>query len=759
MRRYAGLLLATVSTAALAPAGAYAQVAASPADVSSAQAPSVAEQGFSDEIVVTAQRREESLQDVPISINAFSANQLQELRIDRPAEIAALAPGTFVSGSRGDQNPIFSIRGLSLNDTFSNNNPTVGIYFDEVIQPFTPMLGFQMFDLARVEVLKGPQGTLYGRNTTGGAINFISRRPSDVLEGYATASYSRFNRFELEAAVGGPIADTLSFRLSAKATEQTGGWQTNALTGEEIGDVSRASARAQLLWTPTPALDVLLKGTISKDNSDQQLREHVGYYAGAFGAGGFCAPALAGRRDEGPCVDFLGYFDPTEDRRTVENSAIYGYRSNADAWDLTLIGNYDLGGATLTSVTGYNSFDRVAGDDSDGAALIELDSRFTDKIRSFTQEVRLTSDNNSPLSWVGGLFYSWDEIDGATLQALDDHIFRTRVDTRFIQTTESYAAFGQATYSLTEALRLTAGLRYTHETKGFVYDSVDLDPFGTTSLPTPVAGIVDELSEDNLSGKIGIDYDVTRNILLYASASRGFKSGGYKAAIAFNPEELVPFGGETVDAFEAGAKTTLGGGRLVLNFAGFYYDWHDFQALVTEIRSGINVIVLSNAGDARVYGGEFDAQYRATDRLQLRASASLMDSKITNFNNAPGSPDFTGNTLANSPDFSFSGSVRWELPIQGNGWGSYVLGDASYRSRIYYSLANRLQNSQDGYWLANARVAVAADDGAWEAALFARNIFNKLYVSQSYDNWGGIFPSQNFLGDPVTYGASITIRY
>jgi iron complex outermembrane receptor protein len=728
-------------------------------EVSAAASTTAAAESYADDIVVTAQRRTESIQNVPISINAFSARQLQELKVDRPADITALSPGTFVSASRGDQNPVFSIRGLSLNDTFSNNNPTVGVYFDEVIQPFTPMLAAQLFDLERVEVLKGPQGTLYGRNTTGGAINFISKKPTQEFDAYATGTYSRFGRYELEGAAGGGVTDTLAVRVAGKTVQQNGGWQTNALTGEKIGDVNRVALRGQLLWAPSSDLEVLLKGSYMHDDSDQQLREHAGYYAGAFGAGGNCDAALAGIRDESTCTDFLGYSDKTDKRRTVENSSVYGHKNLATAYDATLNIAYDLGGVKLTSISGFAHYQRVAGDDSDGAALIELDSQFTDKISSYTQELRLTSDNASRLDWVAGLYYSKDKIDGDALQALDDHIFHTRADTAFTQKTEAYAAFGQATYAVTDRLKFTGGLRFTHENKRFTYDAVDLDPYSISTLPTPVAGIADGVKQDNLSGKVGIDYSVTPDVLLYASASRGFKSGGFKAAIAFNADELKPFKGEKVWAYEAGVKTTLLDGKLKLNAAGYYYDWQDFQAMVTEIRSGINVIVLSNAGDARVYGGEVEAQYRATDNLQLRASANLMDTKITEFNAAAGADDFTGNHLANAPGLTVSGQARWETPLRGDGWGVYALGDASYKSNVYYSLANRGQNSQDGYWLVNARLAVHADDDKWEAAIFGRNVFNKLYVSASYDNWGGIFPSQNFLGDPATYGVSFTVRY
>ncbi|MDA5194139.1 TonB-dependent receptor [Govanella unica] len=714
--------------------------------------------GF-EEIVVTAQRREQNLQDVPISIKAMSGEQLQALQITKAADISALTPGLFASGSRGDSNPIFAIRGIGLNDSFSNNNPTVGVYIDEVVQPFTPLLGFALFDIERVEVLKGPQGTLYGRNTTGGAINFISKKPTQNLDAYASASYSRFNRLDLEGAVGGGLSDTLAVRVSGKTTQQSGGWQTNDVTGEKIGDKDSKALRAQILWTPTDNFEMLLKGDLFKDRSDQQLREHVGYYQRGAAFGTPCQGAILGFRDENNCVDALGYSNTNPDRRHVANSEVYGHESITTAKDLALNMKWDLGNVVLTSVTGYTDYNRVAGDDSDGSPLIQLDSQFTDDIKAFSQELRLASNNSGPVTWVVGGFYSWDRINGDVLQALDDHFFHTRVDTSWKQTTNSYALFGQAEWQFADKWRLTGGLRYTNERKSFAYDSIDLNPYGDSTLPMPVAGINDKLKQDNVSGKIGLDFQAADDLLLYASASKGFKSGGFKGAIAFNAAELEPFRGENLYAYEVGAKSTLFDGRLQLNAAAYYYDWKDFQAFVTEIRAGgINVIVLNNAGDARVYGLELEATARPVDGLTVQASANVMNTKVRKINPAV-EADYLGNQLANSPEFALSGLVRYQLPIEAQGFGSYVLVDGSYRSNVYYSINNRGQSAQKGYVLLNARVAVTSLDNRWEFAVWGRNLTNKLYVSNSYDNYGGIFPSQNFLGDPRTYGATLSFKY
>ena len=726
-----------------------------------ATAPAMAQDSASsptvEEIVVTAQRRAESLQKVPISITALSGDQVQQLNVKQASDLSGVSPGVFAVGSRGDANPIFAIRGIGLNDTFANNNPTVGVYLDDIVQPYTPLLGFPVFDLQRIEVLKGPQGTLYGRNTTGGALNFISKAPTQDFDAYATASYGRFERAEIEGAIGGGVTDTLALRFAGKVTNQSDGWQTNGLTGEKIGDRDTKAARGMALWTPTDSLEVLFKASVLEDNSDTQLREHVGYYAPG---GGPCSGFLQGVRDEGNCVNSLGYFDPTPDRRTVEASEVYGHEIDTSSRDFMLNVKYDMGMATLTSVTGYIDFERSSGDDSDGSALVLLDSIYNDTIEAFSQEVRLASnDENAAFTWMVGAYYSWDELGSDIEQALDDHFFRTRVSIDALQKTTSYALFSQVQYRLTDRLRLTGGLRYTEEEKDFGYDAFDIDPFGTSAgLPTPVAGIDDTLKEDVVTGKIGLDFELSDDVMLYTSVSKGFKSGGYKSAIAFNPAELDPFYGENLYAYELGAKTTWLDGALQFNSALYYYDYQDFQAFVTEIRSGINVIVLNNAGDAEVYGLEADITARPTDRLLLRLSANAMKTEITTIN-PDVQADYEGNRLANAPEVTATAIVRYELPTDNLGFGSYAQLDGSYRGKTYYSVNNRGQSSQDAYGLLNARLGFTSPDERWEFALWGRNLTDKLYVSTSYDNYGGIFPSQNFLGDPRTYGVSATFRY
>jgi len=724
--------------------------------------PCAAAEGVLEEIIVTARKRAQSIQDVSMSITAFSGEQIEAFVIRNAEDISWYTPGLYATGATGNSNPLYTIRGIGLNDTFSNNNPTVGVYFNEIIQPLTPMMGFQLFDIDRIEVLKGPQGTLYGRNTTGGAVNVFSRRPGEQLNGYVRADYGEFDRFDIEGAVGGPVSDTVGLRLAGLSIQQGEGWLKNAFNGQEVGELDQTALRGTLEWTPNDDFDLLLVGNYSRDRSDSMLREHIGFLDGPFSSN-LCQAAIEGRRDESSCVSFLGYSDQTEDRYTIENSSLYGQDIDAKSYGFSLAMNWHIGDMTLTSITGYSDFDRVQTEDADGSPIIMLDVRGTDEIESLSQELRLASTTAGGLEWMVGAFFTDDQLDFNFLQAVDEQIFASRVVQDFTQKTNAWAIFGHAVFPISERFRLIGGLRYTDEEKDFRYDAADLDPFGTSLFAAiglePVSGYTDSISNDDWTGEIGVEYDLSDEALLYANASKGFKSGGYKGAIAFSLEELEPFDPETLYAYEIGVKSTLADGKIRLNAAGYFYDWEDFQAFITEVRGGVNVIVLDNAGDAKVKGFEVDFIWRPFDGLNLSAGANWMDTEITKFNTVPGTDDATGNKLANSPDFMLNAMASYEFPIGQSGWQAFVATDVLFRDEVFYSLNNRGQNSQDGFWLWNGRIGVVSPDEHWVLSVWGKNLTDEFYVTQSYDNTGGIFPSQNFIGLPRTYAVSVRYNF
>jgi iron complex outermembrane receptor protein len=725
-------------------------------------APYIAAQEVLEEIVVTARKRVQSIQDVSMSITAFSGELIDEFAIRNAQDISWYTPGLYATGSRGDANPLYTIRGIGLNDAFSNNNPTVGVYLNEVNQPFTPMMAFQLFDLERVEVLKGPQGTLYGRNTTGGAVNVFSKRPGEENNGYARGGYGNYDRFEFEGAIGGPFSDSAGGRVAVYTVQRNKGWLHNAFNGQDIGELDQTAIRGTLEFRPNENTEILLIGSYSRDKSDSAGREHVGFADGAFSPN-LCQAAIEGRRDETQCVSFLGYFDPYESRYTIENSSFYGQDTDAESFGVSLAINRDFGDMTLTSITGYSDYDRLYNEDADGTPLIMIDTQATDTIKVFSQELRLASTTEGGFNWVVGAYFTDDEMFFDFQQALDEHIFVTRVSQNFTQGSQAWAVFGFAEQPLSDQFSLIGGLRYTDEKKDFDYKSFDHAPFGPSVLASfgviPVPQYTDSISNDDWTGELGIEYHASDDTLLYANVSKGFKSGGYKGAISFSLAELAPFDPETIYAYEVGFKSTLAEGRFQLNAAGYFYDWNDFQAFVTEIRGGVPVLVLTNGGDSEVKGLEVDAMWHPADGLDLAVAANWMDTKIKKWNAIPGTGDNAGNKLANSPELMLNARVRYEFPVGQSGWRAFVGTDVMFRDEVFFSLGNNGQNSQDGFWLWNGRVGLISPDGKWDVSIWGKNLTDEFYLTQSYDNTGGIFPSQNFLGMPRTYGVNVRINF
>ena len=713
----------------------------------------------SNVILVTARKREESAQDVATSLRVFSGEQAAELGVDQPIDVARLTPGLSAKFAQGFENPVFTMRGVGLNDVSSINNPTVGIYIDDIFVPYVPMMSGSLFDIERIEVLKGPQGSLYGRNTTGGAIKFISRKPTDYLSVDARAQYSSWSTFEGEIGIGGPISDTLNGRVAMQTRQRQSGYQFNRFSGETVGKESRLAGRALLDWEPTDKFNAELNVHGYRNVSDAALREHIGFRDPDTGERP-CPAVLMGER--GACTDLQGYVDTDGDPFAGDFDNFYGDTIESEAWGSNLTLNYDLDFATLTSVTGYDAFKRHLVDDNDASPFVQFEYDANDDIEVFSQELRLTSNASTGIKYVAGLFYSWDNTYGVYEQAVDD-LFSTRVRVTNDQTTESSAAFANVEIPLGEAFAINGGIRLTYETKTLSTKSEDLASLGNISVLNPTGGpfvFIDgtkSIKETDLSGNIGLQYRPSPDFMIYANAAKGFKSGGFKGAISFNPSQFTPYDPEHLYAYELGFKSTLLDGSLIFNAAAYYYDWQDFQAY-TLVQLNVPVVVLTNAGDAEVKGVEGELMWRPSRSFSLSVAANYMDAKIVKFNTLSGGTDSTGNQLANAPDFTLSAVGRYTLPRVGK-FDPYIQLQTSYQSKVYFELLNNPINSEDSYWLFDARIGLTTIDDRWEIAAFARNIFDKRYVAESRYIDLRTFPSSNVYGEPRSFGVSATFTY
>ena len=687
-----------------------------------------------EEIIVTAQKREQNLNDVSVAVTVFTGDDIREQRLGQPVDLAAQTPNLNINETFGNSITNVSIRGLGLNDYAVNNNPAAGIYIDEVYLVSPAMLTFQLFDMERVEVLKGPQGTLYGRNTTAGAVKFISKKPTEEFEGYLSADYGRYDHFILEGVIGGQIAEGLTVRAAVRTSQRNDGFQLNRATGDKVGEIDRSAWRGLLNWQPSEDLDVLLNVHGGFDKSDTLLVK----------VDNALTPVDDGVADP---------FSSSAGNDTELDNENYGASLTIN-WDLS----DDL---TLTSVTGYEDYERSHDEDRDGTTLVQLDGLFLNNIEQVSQELRLTYVRDD-YALIGGVFYGNDDVstrdifDSSDLLPLFGPAFATAkaIGNEYAQEADSYAIFGHAEWQLHEDWKFIAGLRYTEEDKefkdAFTFLQVGEDRTEIQVFP-PVSN---DYSVSNLSGKAGIDYTGFENALLYASFSRGFKSGNFQGQLTFNPADLQAFDKELVTAYEIGAKTQLLNNSLQFNVSAFFYDYEGVQIYGPIFQSVVGPLFgITNAGDAEVYGAEFDLLWKAAAGLDIRLGLGLLDTEITD----SFVPNVTeGSKLPNSPDVNFNAGVKYQWQLTPALVADIML-DTSYKDDVSYDIVNQpMETLEDGYWITNARAGISSANGKWGVHLWGKNITDEVYRTQVLTSSVGF--GENY-GLPATYGISVDLNW
>ena len=687
-----------------------------------------------EEIIVTAQKREQNLNDVGVAVTVFSGADIRAQRLGQPIDLAAQTPNLNINETFGNTVTNVSIRGLGLNDYAVNNNPAAGIYIDEVYLVSPAMLGFQLFDMERVEVLKGPQGTLYGRNTTAGAIKFISKKPTEEFEGYLSADYGRYDHFVLEGALGGRIAEGLTGRAAVQTSQRSDGFQLNRATGGKVGELDRTAWRGLLNWRPSDALDVLVNVHGGVDNSDTLL------------------------------IKVDNVFTPIDDGIADPYSSSGGNETKMDNenYGVSLTINWDLSDAlTLTSVSGYEDYERSHSEDRDGTILVQLDGLFLNDIEQVSQELRLTYVKDD-YALIGGLFYGNDKVstrdifESPDLLPLFGAAFATAqaIGNEYKQEADSYAAFGHAEWQFQEDWKLTVGLRYTEEDKDFTgaFTYLQLGEARTEIQVFPPAA--NAYSVSNLSGKAGIDYTGFDNALLYASFSRGFKSGNFQGQLTFNPADLQAFDKELVSAYEIGAKTQLLNNTLQFNLAAFFYDYEGVQIYGPIFQSVVGPLFgITNAGDAEVYGAEFDLLWRVTTGLDLRLGLGLLDTEITD-SFVPNVAEGSG--LPNSPNLNFNAAISYQWNLT-PGLVADIMLDTAYKDDVSYDIVNQpMETLEDGYWITNARAGISSANGNWGIHLWGKNITDEVYRTQVLTSSVGFGENYSL---PATYGVSVDLNW
>jgi iron complex outermembrane recepter protein len=765
--------------------------------LASAQDPP-ADSGGIEEVVVTAQRRAENVQDVSMAITAFSAESLEALGWKDITQVATQTPNVDIKYVWGNSMPVATIRGIGMNDFQANSKPGVGFYVDEVYLPSIALMGLQLFDMERLEVLKGPQGTLYGRNTNGGAINYITRKPTQEADGYVRGSFGNFQRAEYEGAFGGPITDTVSGRISFYGVNQGEGQVFNRVSGNDHGEVDIWAARGQLRFQPNESLDVIVNVHGGKDTSEGAYFQHVGFWnRGANGMTAapqrFCAAVLQGRRDPANCVDQLQYSDRDNDvyagDYTARNDLSFnGTPLNFDDWTLD---NTNIGGGvhvdytfanglTLTSVSAYESYDRFQPKESDAQPLLFLDLYFASKIRSYAQELRIASDGEGDLSWIAGVNYTNESIDEDPPRVLFvDAFLVNRAQVSYYQDQNQLAGFGHVDWKFADDWKLSVGARYLKENIDFQSESSFLIPpaFGQTNrvilaavpgvinvpgqAPVPVPGLT---SDTALTGRVALDWKVRDNLMLYGSFARGYKGGGFNGGFVTNIAQWIPYEPEEVNAYELGFKSDWFDRRLILNGALFYSDYKNLQAVSSRpSATGVVQNFLANLTKAEISGAELELTARPIRNFEIRAGLGLLDAK-----NKDPQPLFDGpfaaagvfapRQLANSPDYTVNLAMLYDLPLA-DGAALRFATDINHAGRQYKEIQNNvaMEVPEQGLW--NGSISWRGADDRWNVSLWGRNLANEEFIvdtlsTAAANGWGVLV-----YGMPRTYGISAEYRW
>ena len=721
-----------------------------------------------EEIIVTAQKRQESLQDVGIAVTAFSGDEIKKLKLTTSVEVAAQTPNLNINQAFANSVPQIFIRGVGLKDPNANATGAVGIYVDDVNLVSPMALTFQLFDIDRVEVLKGPQGTLYGRNTTGGAVKFIATKPTEELEGYLRAGFGNYSSFQFEGAVSGQLTDNLNGRISV-VSNQADGFHDNRVTGNDLGDTDALALRALFDWQVSDNVDVLLNIHGGRTDSSSVPFEHSGR---VDLAGNPCDPRAA------TCYDFLGYRD--NDNDIYDHDIDFEGKTELDNAGASLEVNLDFKGFQVTSISAYENSKRKHREDADASPNNVLNTYWDDENKQFSQDLRISSNSESALSWIVGGFYSKEENDISNqydffrgfrelVESEDPIAFPGGfdpdgvnslgvtpfyVDQWFSQEGESYAFFAHSKWDFSDRFSLIAGIRYTKEEREMEQITAFVEP--TFALPI-VPFYSDDKDFDNLSGKLGIEFKPNEDWLFYGNVSTGFKSGGYNGALVFDTASLKPFDEETLTSYEVGFKSTLLGGRARLNVAAFHYKYEDMQLFTFASVGGLPVQVLDNAGESSITGFEAELDLLLTERLDIRLGLGLLDTELDKYDTAISGGDLSGNELVLSPEVSFNGRVRYEWPLKELGTLALQT-DFNYQDDIFLTPDNSTLLSQESYWLWNARVSFTSIHERWNISGWIKNIEDKEYLAEAYD-----FSSNGWdlliHGTPQTYGVDITFSF
>jgi iron complex outermembrane recepter protein len=757
-----------------------------PADNETTQ-PAESGGGALQEIIVTAQKRAERVSDVPMSISAATGELLQELGVTSPAALEKIVPG-FVFTQSAYAAPVYTIRGIGSYDEAIAISPAVGVYVDQVPLPFSRMTPGASFDLARVEVLKGPQGTLYGENSTGGAVNYIPNKPTDHFTAGAQFTYGRFNETDAEAFVSGPIGSTFTARLAAR-TEQRGDWQRSYTTGDQLGDRRFTTGRLLLDWLPHDSLRVELGLNGWFDKSDTQAKQKIGY--APIAPGGYPgAPGYPNLQ-----AQLQAYPNAPNDPRAADWSPGLGYQRNDNFYQLSVRADWNIGDKlTLTSLGAYSHLKVFTPNDNDATTLANSYSNILGSIDTYTEEIRASgrSGQDDRLKWILGGNYEYDgthDEQDLSLNATNSGIGAFRwngLDNLSNQNVNTKAVFGGLDFGLTRSLLAQGSVRYTSQDRnyhGCLADNgngqlaaafsflssrlsasptvippggcVTLDPVTNKPLTD---GIRSALDQNNVSWRTGLSWKPQSDVMLYANLTKGYKAGSYGTVPAIRPVQADPVTQESVLAYETGFKADLDH-TAQLTGAAFYYDYKHKQ-LLGSINLGPPFGTLPgmvSIPKSRVAGAELDATLWPVSSLRVRFGGTYVNSKVLGsylLPNPLGGPAVQagGSRFPNTPLWQATSDVEYQFPLL-NEWTAFLGATGTYRTSTLSFFGGDRDFVLHPHALLDLRAGF--EHNAWRVELWGYNVTDRFYATFAQRVTDTVIRT---VGMPATYGITVTTR-
>ncbi len=726
-----------------------------------------------EEVIVTAQKRAESSQDIGAAITALGSDQLEKTDFNNVADLQSMAPSLQIGESFGFAQ--IMVRGIGTDNPFAGGDPSVAMHIDGVVTGQSSAQFGSLFDVERVEVLRGPQGTLYGRNATGGSINVITYKPTEELDGYGRLTVGNYETLKFEGAIGGPLTESLSGRIAVRGVSR-GGYGENIANGDDIDDADQQSYRAQLRWDITDNMNLRLAA--------EGHREDDTNYMPKFRAPSY-NPALLPELEPQP-PNGVRASDPRDlnanvDLQNERDQASYSIEYN---WYLS-------DSVSLTSLTNFQTFEKIPQADFDTTDVdFYIWSESIDS-EQFSEELRLNFEGDTLRGLVGLYYYTEDiasdnrldlalvpqfvadSVPGLQGCGFDDknsnNIIGVPNDTlcfnfRGTSETEAYALFANVTWDMTDDLSLVLGGRYSYEER-----SGDTDYW--TAPGAPVLTYADSKDFNNFSPSVRLEWRASEDVLVYGGYSQGFKSG-----IFLTGQRSPVLEPETIDAYEIGLKGMFFDRQLQFNTAAFYYDYTDLQQgrSVPAGTSGFT-LVYENAAAAEVTGAEMELAWLLSDSIRIDASATYLDATFGDYVSTdpfrtvyqqlglipPGvdlSEQLAGNQMVQAPEWAGSIGITADFGVPGTDWQGSGSIAAAYKDRVYFTQFNHEALSQEAVTTVNANVLLSSANGQWTANLWAKNLTDEeVYMGTFIINSSRI--NAGFLAPPRTYGVTVGYNF